>query len=276
MIPVPSLPQWLYAIPWLSGTIGPRVHSPWPTATDEDKNGFMMAVHGLDRSKGLDLIIHTPGGSLSATHSIINYLHSMFGSDIRAVIPQIAMSAGTIMACACKSILMGLHSNLGPIDPHINNVSTYAVLDEFKKAYKQIKNDPAMINVWRPILEQYRPTFLSQCEYAKDWTKNLVTNELMNNMFQGDPNAATIAADAAKELSNHTDGHSKHIHMQECINIGLKIEQLEAKGNEKLQDLILTVHHCYMNTIMNTSAYKLIENQNGAAFVKHQGTLIKQ
>lgn len=28
--------------------------------TDEDKNGFMMAVHKLDRSKGLDLILHTP------------------------------------------------------------------------------------------------------------------------------------------------------------------------------------------------------------------------
>ena len=30
---------------------------------DEDKNGFMMAVHKLDRNRGLDLILHTPGGS---------------------------------------------------------------------------------------------------------------------------------------------------------------------------------------------------------------------
>ena len=34
--------------------------------TDEDKNGFMTAVHQLDRSKGLDLLLHTPGGSISA------------------------------------------------------------------------------------------------------------------------------------------------------------------------------------------------------------------
>ncbi len=27
---------------------------------DEDKNGFMMAVHKLDRNLGLDLILHTP------------------------------------------------------------------------------------------------------------------------------------------------------------------------------------------------------------------------
>ena len=34
---------------------------------DADKNGFMTAVHGLDRSKGLDLLLHTPGGGTAAT-----------------------------------------------------------------------------------------------------------------------------------------------------------------------------------------------------------------
>ena len=52
----------------------------------------MMAVHKLDRTKGLDLILHTQGGSISATQSIVNYLHKMFGKntatpDIRAVVP---------------------------------------------------------------------------------------------------------------------------------------------------------------------------------------------
>lgn len=42
---------------------------------DEDKNGFMMAIHNLDRSKGLDLILHTQGGDISATQSIVDYLH---------------------------------------------------------------------------------------------------------------------------------------------------------------------------------------------------------
>ncbi len=61
---------------------------------DEDKNGFMMAVHKLDRSKGLDLILHTPGGGIAATQSIVNYLQKMFQNNIRAIVPQIAMSAG--------------------------------------------------------------------------------------------------------------------------------------------------------------------------------------
>lgn len=29
---------------------------------DEDKNGFMTTIHKLDRTLGLDLILHTPGG----------------------------------------------------------------------------------------------------------------------------------------------------------------------------------------------------------------------
>src|ERR1700689_583936 len=72
--------------------------------TDEDMNGFMVAVHKLDRNLGLDLILHTPGGSIASTEAIVNYLHSIFGENMRAVIPQAAMSAGTMVACSCKEI----------------------------------------------------------------------------------------------------------------------------------------------------------------------------
>src|SRR5256885_5547461 len=89
--------------------------------SDEDKNGFMTAIHRMQREAGLDLILPTPGGGLSSTQSLINYLHKMFHPadgivpNIRAIIPQIAMSAGTIIACSCKEILMGKQSNIGPI-----------------------------------------------------------------------------------------------------------------------------------------------------------------
>ena len=43
---------------------------------DDDRNGFMNALYGLDKSKGLDLILHTPGGDLAATQSIVDYLYS--------------------------------------------------------------------------------------------------------------------------------------------------------------------------------------------------------
>ena len=55
---------------------------------DEDKVGLMTAVHQLDRTLGLDLLLHTPGGSMAATESIVDYLKSTFGKDVRAVVPQ--------------------------------------------------------------------------------------------------------------------------------------------------------------------------------------------
>ena len=61
---------------------------------DEDKNGFMTVIHELDRSRGLDLILHTPGGDMAATESLVEYLRSMFDTDIRAIVPQLAMSGG--------------------------------------------------------------------------------------------------------------------------------------------------------------------------------------
>ena len=89
---------------------------------DNDKNAFMNAVYGMDRSKGLDLILHTPGGDLAATESIVSYLKQAFGDNIRAIIPQISMSAGTMIAMSCREIIMGRQSSLGPIDPQMNGI----------------------------------------------------------------------------------------------------------------------------------------------------------
>lgn len=55
---------------------------------DGDKNGFMAVIYQLDRTKGLDLLLHTPGGDSAATESLVDYLRQMFGTDIRAVVPQ--------------------------------------------------------------------------------------------------------------------------------------------------------------------------------------------
>src|ERR1700730_17720442 len=55
---------------------------------DEDKQGFMATFSGLDFDIGLDLILHTPGGDVAATESIIDYIRSKFGVDVRVIVPQ--------------------------------------------------------------------------------------------------------------------------------------------------------------------------------------------
>lgn len=110
---------------------------------DNDKNAFMQTVYGLDKSIGLDLILHTPGGNTAATESIVHYLKSIFGKDIRAFVPQMAMSAGTMIALSCKEIVMGKQSNTGPIDPQFGGMSCAGVIEEFNAAKDDIKKNPA-------------------------------------------------------------------------------------------------------------------------------------
>ena len=236
--------------------------------TDEDKNGFMMPVHRLDRKKGLDLILHTPGGNVAATQSIVDYLHQMFGNNIRAIVPQIAMSAGTMLACSCRSIVMAKHSNLGPIDPHLSGVPAYGVLQEFRRAFREVKGDRSKAAIWQAVIGQYRPTFLGQCENAIKWSNAFVREQLTSVMFKGQKNANGKARNIVKRLTDYSGNktHSRHLHYAECHAIKLRVEPLEA--DDKLQDLVLTVHHCYMHSLMNTSAFKMIENHQGSAFVK--------
>ena len=127
---------------------------------DEDKNGMMLCIHEMDRSKGLDLILHTPGGDTQATISLVDYLRSMFGNDMRAVIPQIAMSAGTMIAFSCNQIVMGKQSSLGPIDPQFGVIAAANLLEEVKKAKADITSNVNLAAFWGPILSKITPSFL--------------------------------------------------------------------------------------------------------------------
>lgn len=235
---------------------------------DSDKMGFMSTVNGLDREKGLDLVLHTPGGSIGATESIVHYLKSIFGNDIRAIIPQIAMSAGTMIACSCREIVMGKHSNLGPIDPQINGKPTHGIIEEFNKAKKEIAANPKSIPVWQTILSKYTPTLIGECEKAIKWSESMVSDWLKSNMFANDPKADEKAQDIITELGSHamTLSHDRHLAPDQLKGLGLNIANLE--DDQDLQDSVLSLHHSCIITLTQTPAYKLIENQEGKAFIQ--------
>lgn len=262
-------------------------NAPGTEVNDSDKTGFMTVINGLDRSKGLDLILHTPGGLTAATESLVDYLHNMFGNDIRAIVPQLAMSAGTMIACSCKSILMGKQSNLGPIDPQLGSLPAHGIVEEFKRAYEEIKaaqvnalanpHEPsaiaeanAKIALWQPIIAKYSPSLIGECEKNIDWSESMVKDWLTNNMLSSLPSDELdkVRGVIMKELADHTvsKSHGRHIPMQKCIDIGLNIEKLE--DDPTLQDLVLSVHHSCIHTLSETSSIKIIENQNGIAFIQ--------
>jgi hypothetical protein len=235
--------------------------APDVSINDKDKNAFMSVVHQLDRTKGLDLVLHTPGGDIAATESIIDYLHNIFNGNIRAFIPQIAMSAGTMIALSCKEIIMGKQSCLGPIDPQINGLPCQAVLDEFENAKNDIKNNPHSLGLWQTIISKYHPTFLTTCQNAVNLSEDLAKTWIPKSQPQVD------IEKILNKFLNHKESktHSRHISAAECKNVGLNIIDMESDQN--IQDLILSLHHCYMILIETTNVVKMVENQNGKSFI---------
>ena len=235
---------------------------------ENDKNAFMAAIHKLDRSLGLDLLLHTPGGDLAVTESLVNYLRSMFGTDIRAIIPQIAMSAGTMISLACNEIIMGQHSSLGPIDPQIGNIAAHGILEEIQKAKEDVKVDQNSAIYWQPIFQKYNPTLIGECEKAVEWTEEIVKNWLVTGMFKDLKDAEEKAETVYEELGDHalTKSHQRRIPVETIEKLGILVTRLEAE--QKLQEAVMSVHHTCMLTLDQTAAYKLIENQNGTAYIR--------
>lgn len=222
----------------------------------------MNAVYKLDSSKGLDIILHTPGGGIADTESIVNYLQSVFSNNIRAIIPQLSMSAGTMIALSCNSIIMGKQSSLGPIDPQFGGIACQGILDEYQRAITAISVNPNALGLWQTIISKYHPTLIGDCENAVKWSKELASKWLQR------VNVNITMNDVEELFISHANSysHSRHISRDECKNVGLKVEDLES--SQDLQDAVLSLHHCYMILFDKWRYSKIIENHIGGHYLQ--------
>lgn len=242
----------------------------------EDMQGMMEVCKDLP-GPDLDIILHSPGGSPEAVASIVRYLRSKF-TDIRVFVPLAAMSAATMWALASNRIVMGKHSQLGPIDPQLVagawQAPARAILRQFEQAKEECR-DPGLLGAWMPILEQYGPALIQQCEAAEALAKRLVQEWLALYMFQEYDDRVARAQRAADYFADYEihQSHSLGIDRQQARDCGVTIEDLES--SQDLQDAVLTVHHATMHTLQGP-AVKIVENHRGRAFVKLTQQMVVQ
>lgn len=234
---------------------------------DNDMEGFMNAVRGLDCNNGLDLILHTPGGDPTAAEAIVNYLKDKFHNDVRVIVPQIAMSAGTMMACIGREIIMGKQSSLGPIDPQFNGIAAHNIKQEFEEAKNDLAENPQNANYWAIKLQQYPAAFMKTAIDAIALSEELIRKWLSDIMLNDDENALECAV---KFLTSHEDSkvHGRHYSYIDCREHKLKVKLME--DDDELQDKILSIHHSFMITFQSTNAIKIIGNNIGKDFISHE------
>lgn len=151
-------------------------------------------------------------------------------------VPKVTAYAGTMISCCAKEIIMGKHSNLGPIDPQYGMYRAHGIIEEFENIKQEHVNNPLGTQVWGPILSKYTPTLVGECQKVIDWSNGLVKQWLMDNMFNGIPDAEDKANRVVESIGSHalTKSHSRHLHIDYLRNLGLNITALE--DDVKLQD----------------------------------------
>ena len=169
----------------------------------------MAGIHGHYFDRGLTLILHTPGGSLEAAQTIVEYLRSKF-SYIEAIVPTYAMSAGTMIALGCNQIVMGRQSQLGPTDPQLivgdRAYSAHAIIDQFNEAKREIAKDTNLAHAWAPVLQRYGPALLQEARRSVQYGTELVAEWLQKFMLANEHNAEELALIVAKFFSGNTHG----------------------------------------------------------------------
>ena len=182
----------------------------------------------------------------------------MFNGDIRAVIPQLAMSGGTMIACSCKEIIMGKQSSLGPVDSQFGNMPAQGLLSEFERARKEIDKNPNAIHLWQPIISHYPPTIIDSCEKAIIWADEILEASLKRNMLKDEKDG--IIKSVMDVFASHetTKAHNRHLSVDVCSNAGLNIIELE--DDDILQDYVLSIHHSCMELFEKEPAYKIFCN----------------
>jgi len=236
-----------------------------------DKDGFYEITRNV-AGKEVDVFIHSPGGSAEATESIVEMLRSKFRS-VRFIITGAAKSAATMLALSGDSILMDRSAELGPIDPQVLVRGRYSpagsIIEQFERATRILQDDPSQLPVWVPILQEFAPSLLVECENYINLSKELATSWLAQYMFRKRKDPRALAKSVAAYLTDEkkTLSHARRIGYDTLKKLGIRVELLE-KQSEPVQDAIRQLHLVIMATLDKTGAVKIFENSEGAVMIR--------
>jgi len=173
-----------------------------------------------------------------------------------------------------NEIVMGQHSQLGPIDPQFTittpegprSAPAKTILDQFELAKKECR-DPANLAAWMPIIRTYAPGLLTQCVASQQLAVRMVSSWLEKYMFANEDGASEKAGKIAAWFADYESfqSHGRRVGPDQALEQGVKVLRLES--DHRLQDATLAVHHATMHTFSATPAAKIIENHHGRAWV---------
>jgi len=234
-------------------------------------------IHGPSRRNGLAVILDTPGGVVEVVERMVNVIRHFY-EDVRFIIPDRAMSAGTIFAMSGDSICMDYYSVLGPIDPQVVKdgklVPALSYLVQFERLIKK-DLDGKLSSAEYALLSKLDLAELHQYEQARELTMTLLRRWLSRYKFKnwdvtkttGRPVTPEMREDRARSIgevlsdNERWNSHGRGISREtlESDEIKLRIDNLDE--DRHLQRLVREYHHCLMDWMATLNVSNLVQSR---------------
>lgn len=203
----------------------------------------------------LIFFVNTPGGSAELAEKMVEIIRFHF-NEVYFVVPDFALSAGTILCMSGDRIYMDYSSSLGPIDPQVHNgnewVPALGYLDKVAEMLKKAERGN-LTEAEFLILQNQDLAVLSRYEQARDLTVTLLKKWLVEYKFdnwtvhQTEKKGQPVTEDEKKERAEEIakmlgdnklwHSHGRMIGPDTLQNVlRLKINDYSAKG--ELRQLI--------------------------------------
>ena len=192
--------------------------------THTDADDISEVIDGLSTGD-VDLIIQTPGGSVDAVEKLITVLRSRLDS-YRVIVPGVAKSGGTVVAISSSEILLGVNSELGPIDPQF-------LLPEYGSVPCQIiADDDESPQILRKLAE-------SAVTRMGEFAAKLLREGMLKKKPKREQNSAIKKLSDPKSYNSH----GAVIDFSEAEEIGLTVSWMPP--DEELWKRVWLLHCCY-------------------------------
>lgn len=256
------------------GAIQPSIEKP-----------FRDFIEGLkqddtDHNK-LSIILNTPGGSAETVEKMVAITRHHY-DEVDFIVPDAAMSAGTIFCMSGDKIWMDYSSSLGPIDPQVFNgtnwVPALGYLDKVDEFIQKSK-DNTLTQAEFLMLKEQDLAMLKSYEQARDLTISLLKEWLVKYKFKNWDthqtsqdilgNQVTLvekqerAEDIARILGDNKIWHShgRSIALQTLKNV-LKLKIEDYSRNEDLQPLIREYNDTICEYVVKTGHQIFLHSRN--------------
>lgn len=227
---------------------------------DSDVEIIEQLLKTMDLTNGLALLISSPGGSGLAAERIINICrgYSKTGKYI-VLVPGKAKSAATMICSGAEKIVMGIGSELGPVDPQITLeengdikiFSAFNIIQSYKELFSKAVKAKGNLEPYLQQLAHYDEREITNHQNAVDLSTEIVIKYLESGMMAGKKEREIRKKIDPFINPKLTKSHGRPITRNDAKKAGLIIEDAENISCwENIYDLYVRLNR-YTNDIVS-------------------------